>query len=264
MSAISLDNVCFRYADAWVLEDVSIRVHEGEFVGVIGPNGSGKTTLLRLMDGVIKPETGKIELEGAALESLGRRKIAQAIAVVPQESPDIFPFSVREIVLMGRAPHLPVFGFEGRKDMEVADRAMEMTGVLKLASRPIGSLSGGERQRALIARALAQQPRVMLLDEPTAFLDIRHQIAIFDLVSELRDREKLTVIAVTHDINLAALYSDRVILLNAGRVFSDGKPQDVITAANIESVYRTRIHVDSYPGTGLPRICPVRRTPSRH
>ena len=123
MSAISLDNVCFRYADAWVLEDVSIRVHEGEFVGVIGPNGSGKTTLLRLMDGVIKPEKGKIELEGAALELLGRRKIAQAIAVVPQESPDIFPFSVREIVLMGRAPHLPVFGFEGRKDMEEIGRA---------------------------------------------------------------------------------------------------------------------------------------------
>jgi iron complex transport system ATP-binding protein len=258
MDVLKLENVSFRYSRELVIDDVSFRVGEGEFVGIIGPNGSGKTTLLRLMDGILSPEKGAVELDGRALAQMGRRLIARAVAVVPQEAPLTFPFSVREIVLMGRAPHLPVFGFESGQDFEIAAKAMEVTETAQFADRTMGSLSGGERQRVLIARALAQQPRVMLLDEPTAFMDIRHQVEIFDLVRSLRDGEGLTVVAVTHDINLASLYSDKIVLLRAGKIFSEGRPEDVLTAANIEDVYRTRALVDSYPGTGLPRITPVR------
>lgn len=255
---LKVEGVGFRYAEKWVLRNVSLSVRTGEFIGLIGPNGSGKTTLLKLMDGMMEPQEGTVELDGSELCSIGRRATARAIAFVPQENPAAFPFSVAEIVLMGRAPHLPVFGFEGRKDVDIAERSMRMTGVLELAGRMMGSLSGGERQRVLIARALAQKPRVMLLDEPTAFLDIRHQVAVFELVRELRDSEGLTVLSVTHDINLASLYSDRVVLLDNGNVFAQGKPQDVITPENIEAVYRTRVFVDSYPGSGLPRIAPIR------
>lgn len=258
MPVLKLENVSFRYAREWVLEDVSLQVGEGEFVGIIGPNGSGKTTLLRLMDGILKPEKGAVELNGRTLAEMGRRSVARTVAVVPQETPLTFPFSVREIVMMGRAPHLPVFGFESGRDFETAAKAMAMTETAQFAARTMGSLSGGERQRVLIARALAQQPRIMLLDEPTAFLDIRHQVEIFDLVRSLREKEGLTVVTVTHDINLASLYSDRIVLLKAGRIFSEGRPEDVLTASNIEDVYRTRILVDSYPGSGLPRITPVR------
>jgi len=258
MPIFELENVSFRYAREWVLDDVSLRISDGEFVGIIGPNGSGKTTLLRLMDGILKPERGTIELKGQKLAEMSRRSIAKQIAVVPQETPLTFPFSVREIVLMGRAPHLPVFGFESGRDLEIVAKAMEMTETIQFAERTMGSLSGGERQRVLIARALAQQPGVMLLDEPTAFLDIRHQVEIFDLIRLLREKEGLTVVTVTHDINLASLYSDKIVLLRAGKIFSEGRPKDVLTTGNIEEVYRTRILVDSYPDTGLPRITPVR------
>lgn len=258
MPIIKMEKISFRYARESVLEDVSLRVAEGEFVGIIGPNGSGKTTLLRLMDGILKPEKGTVEFDGQNLSEMGRRAVAKQIAVVPQETPLTFPFTVREIVLMGRAPHLPVFGFESGCDFQIAAKAMEVTETARFAARAMGSLSGGERQRVLIARALAQQPRVMLLDEPTAFLDIRHQVEIFDLIRSLREKEGLTVVTVTHDINLASLYSDKIVLLRAGKIFAEGRPQEVLTSANIEDVYRARILVDSCPGTGLPRITPVR------
>ena len=257
-TVLKFTDVSFRYFENWVIEDISLGVEEGEFVGIIGPNGSGKTTLLKLADGILKPEKGSIELCGRSLAEFGRKSIAQLVAVVPQESLLAFPFRVQEVVLMGRTPHLSRLSFEGKRDLEIAARAMDMTGTGSLASRYVGSLSGGERQRVLIARALAQQPRIMLLDEPTAFLDIRHQIDIFDLIRSLCETEGLTIAAVTHDINLASIYSDRIVLLDAGRVYKEGLPGEVITVANIGNVYKTKILVDSYPDTGLPRITPVR------
>lgn len=258
MPVLNLENVKFRYAREWVLDDVSLQVVEGEFVGIIGPNGSGKTTLLKLMSGILKPEEGTVKLNSRNLAEMGRRSVARMVAMVPQETPLAFPFRVREIVLMGRAPHLPVFGFESGRDFETAEKAMALTETAQFADRTMGSLSGGERQRVLIARALAQQPRVMLLDEPTAFLDIRHQAEIFDLIRSLREKEGLTVVTVTHDINLASLYSDKIVLLKAGKIFSEGRPGDVLTAASVKDVYGTRVIVDSYPDTGLPRITPLR------
>lgn len=258
MTILYLENVSFRYDRGLVLGDVSLRIAQGEFIGIIGPNGSGKTTLLRLMAGILRPEKGKVELKGRNLSEMSRRSVAKLVAVVPQETPLTFPFSVREVVLMGRAPHLPVFGFESGSDFEIAARVMGMTETAQFAGRSMGSLSGGERQRVLIARALAQQPEIMLLDEPTAFLDIRHQVEIFELVRTLREKQGLTVVTVTHDINLASLYSDRIVLLKEGKIFSEGRPEDVLTSVNIEDVYGSRILVDSYPGSGLPRITPVR------
>jgi len=257
-AVLKFTHVSFRYFHDWVIEDISLEVAEGEFVGIIGPNGSGKTTLLKLADGILKSEKGSIELCGRPLEEFSRKSIAKLVAVVPQESLLVFPFRVREVVLMGRTPHLPRFSFEGKRDLEIAERAMDMTGIRDLAGRHVESLSGGERQRVLIARALAQQPRIMLLDEPTAFLDIRHQIDIFDLIRFLCETEGLTIAAVTHDINLASIYSDRIVLLDAGKIYREGLPEEVITSTNIGNVYKTKVLVDSYPDTGLPRITPVR------
>ncbi len=254
---IKTDDIYLRYSGPWVLRGISCAAAEGEFVGIIGPNGSGKTTLLKLLDGMLKPQRGSIELCGNSLAEMSRNSIARLVAVVPQESSFIFPFSVQEIVLMGRSPHLPMLSFEGKKDLAIASEALELTGLQDLANRSMGSLSGGERQRVLIARALAQQPRIMLLDEPTAFLDIRHQIEIFDLIRSLQEQSSLTVLAVTHDINLASIYSEKIILLNEGRIHSEGSPKEVITSENIEEVYRTRVLVDSFSDWDFPRITPV-------
>lgn len=254
MPLLSVDNVSFRYGEQWVLRGVAFEVEKGDFLGVIGPNGSGKTTLLRIIDGILKPREGEVRLEGMEIGRLRREALARSVAVVPQYSTLAFPFSVEEVVLMGRSPHLGRWRFEGEQDLRIAREAMEMTDTLALASRDMESLSGGERQRVLIARALAQEPRLMLLDEPTAFLDIRHQVDFFDRIRALNRRRELTVIAVTHDINLAAHYCDRIILLKNGRIEAAGPVETVITEEHIRKAYETRILVDRHPGTGSPRI----------
>lgn len=236
---------------------MAFAVEPGAFLGIIGPNGSGKTTLLKVMNGLLRPQAGEVRLCGRSLEGMRRRDVAGVIAVVPQEGAVPLTFSVEEMVLMGRTPHLGRFGFEGKADFRIAREAMDRTGVLDLARRPYDALSGGERQRVLIARALAQEPRLILLDEPTAHLDIRHQAGIFDLMKDLNRRRGLTVVAVTHDINLAALYSDEVLLLADGRLHGAGPPGAVVTEANIRRVYRTAVHVDFHPETGLPRVTPA-------
>ena len=204
MSIVKLEHIGFRYNENWVLKDVSLEAEEGEFIGILGPNGSGKTTLLNVIDGIIIPQEGEIWINGTSCKKLKRENLAKMIAVVPQESLMIFPFTVQEIVLMGRAPHLGKWRFEGETDFRIAHQAMEMTYALSLMNRSMNALSAGERQRVLIARALAQQPQIMLLDEPTAFLVIRHQIDFFDLIKALNKNQTLTVIGVTHDINLAS------------------------------------------------------------
>ncbi len=254
MPLLRVDNVSFRYGEQWVLRGIDFEVAKGDFLGIIGPNGSGKTTLLRVIDGILAPQEGTVLLEGTEIGKLRRDALARAVAVVPQYSALAFPFSVEEVVLMGRAPHLGRWRFEGDEDNRIARKAMEMTDTLGLAARDMESLSGGERQRVLIARALAQEPRLMLLDEPTAFLDIRHQVDFFDRIRLLNRDRGLTVVAVTHDINLAAHYCDRIILLKDGRIGAAGPVDAVITEENIRKAYETRVMVDRHPGTGSPRI----------
>ncbi len=254
MSIIKMAGIDFRYKDVWALRDISFDVRRGEFLGIIGPNGSGKTTLIRLIDGILVPEKGRISVNGNNIRGMRRRDLARLIAVVPQDSAMIFPFSALEVVMMGRSPHLEMLRFEGERDFEIARRAMEVTETISLANRSIDRLSGGERQRVLIARALAQEPEVVLLDESTAFLDIKHQAAFFGLMKGLNEGKGLTVLAATHDINLAAAYCDRIMLLKDGRIHSLGVPGDVITESNISEVYETDVLVDANPLNGLPRI----------
>ena len=254
MPIVKVADIDFRYKNIWALRDISFEIRRGEFLGVIGPNGSGKTTLIRVIDGIITTEKGGISVSGSAIRDMKRRDLARLVAVVPQDSAIIFPFRALEIVMMGRSPHLGMLRFEGESDFEIARRAMEMTDTASLADRSMDSLSGGERQRVLIARALAQEPDVVLLDEPTAFLDIKHQVDFFSLMKRLNRERGLTVFAVTHDINLAAAYCDRVMLLKEGRIHSVGAPGEVITELNIREVYETDVLVDANPVNGLPRV----------
>jgi iron complex transport system ATP-binding protein len=254
MMILQANDVGFRYTTAWVLREVSFGIDRGEVIGIIGPNGSGKTTLLKVLDGILVPQEGQICLEGVDIRTLRRNDIARSIAVVPQEVPFIFPFRVEEIVTMGRSPHLGRLTFEGRRDFEIVREVMAMTGIEALSDRRIYDLSGGERQLVWIARALAQQPRIILLDEFTAFLDIRHQIVLFELIKRLNEKKGLTVVVVTHDINLASQYAHRIILLNGGRMHALGRPEEVITESHLKEVYEADVLVDSNPINGLPRV----------
>jgi len=254
MTMVRVKDVSFRYTDAWVLQDISFELPAGEFMSIIGPNGSGKTTLIKIVDGILAPQAGTVDIASGNIARLNRRAIAQAIAVVPQDMTMVFPFTVEEVVAMGRTPHLARLAFEGERDHEIVEKSMEMTDILQFRDRSMHELSGGERQRVLIARALAQEPAIMLLDESTAFLDIRHQIVFFDLVKTLNRERGVTVISVTHDINLAALYGDRIMLISKGRVHSMGTAKEVITEEAIKNVYHTNVLVDVNPSNGLPRV----------
>jgi len=262
MAALECRDVSFKYRNDWVVRNLSFRVARGDFFGILGPNGSGKTTLLRLIDGILPPERGSVRIGETDITMMKRSDIARIVAMVPQDSPMIFPFTVGEVVLMGRAPHLGRLMFERDTDHAVSHRALALTDTLSLAERTMDELSGGERQRVLVARALAQEPGIVLLDESTAFLDIRHQVALFELMGELNRTEGLTVIAVTHDINLAALFCDRIMLLKEGRMHSIGTPDEVITASHIREVYETEVMVDDNPQTGSPRVTLVATRPS--
>lgn len=248
----------FAYGERVVLDGVSLALSAGEMLGVIGPNGSGKSTLLRLLSGVRAPLAGEVRVWGRRLADLSRRALGRTIAVVPQETSIEFPFSVTEVVLMGRSPHLSGFALESERDVQVAHEAMRRTGVLDLARRAVHELSGGERQRVILARALAQEADILLLDEPAAFLDIRHQVELYDLLQDLQDEGK-SIITVLHDLNLAALYCDRVALLKAGRVMRVGGPAAVITHAALAEVYETDVQVETNPVTGAVNVLPLGR-----
>ena len=254
MEMLEIAGLSFKYGESWVLRDISLKVRKGEFWGILGPNGAGKTTLMNLIDGIIQPWEGVIRIGGKPVGEMKRREIAKLIAVVPQDAALVFPMTVEEVVLMGRTPHLGKFEFESKNDLEVARAAMEATDILPLSARLIQSLSGGERQRVLLARALAQQPEVLLLDEPTSSLDIAHQLSAFEMIRSLSGAAGLTVLAATHDMNLASLYCDRIALLHEGNFYSRGTPEEALTEKGIKEVYGVNVFVDRHPLTGLPRI----------
>jgi iron complex transport system ATP-binding protein len=255
MPVLTIDNVSFSYVEGTpTLRNVSFTVQRSEFLTLVGPNGSGKSTLLKLLDRIYLPAIGSILLENKPLPSYARTDLARRIAYVPQERDTHFSFTVEEIVLMGRAPHAGGHLFENAHDREIARRMMELTDIGHLADHPITDLSGGERQRTFIARALAQQASIILLDEPTAYLDIAHQADIFRLLRSLSTDSGLTVISVSHDLNLAAMHSDRLAMLQGGTLAALGTPDEVLTAERIRAVFRTEVLVDRHPKLDSPRV----------
>jgi iron complex transport system ATP-binding protein len=243
----------------FALRDVSLRVAPGSLTGLLGQNGCGKTTLLKLLSGVLKPELGSVRLGQHDLRRLSARAIAQQVAVVPQETHPAFDFSVLEMVLMGRHPHLRAFQLEGPSDLAIARDALAATGTAHLAGRTYMSLSGGEKQRVVIASALAQQPNVLLLDEPTASLDLGYQLEIASLLKDLNHRRHVTMVLATHDLNLAASVCDTLVLLREGQVLMQGPTREVLTSATVQQLYGVIADVSFHERAGHIAVIPVRR-----
>ncbi len=251
---IEIQNLSFSYSEELVVKDVSFSVSDGEFVGIIGPNGAGKSTLLKLMDGILQPKKGDIFLQEKRHGDYTRKQLAKIIGFVPQNFTTAFSYSVSDIVLMGRFAHLSAFSSEGVVDHRIVEKSMQSTDVWHFRKRPFAELSGGEKQRAVLASALAQEPRILLLDEPTSSLDIKYQRQFYSILHELQQSKALTIIVVTHDINLAARYCQRLILLKKGEVVEDGSPQKVITKKIMESAYEVEVEILSHPIDGKPLL----------
>ena len=254
---IETEAVGFRYAGETALEDVSLRVEPGEVVGLLGPNGSGKSTLIKILSGILSQYEGSARVDGVEVRTARRKDLASKLAVVPQETSFGFPFTVLQTVLMGRHPHLAGLAFETQRDVELARAALDRCGAARLEGRTIQELSSGERQRVVFARALAQEPQALLLDEPASFLDIRHQTELYDLVRELAMTDGTAVLTVLHDLNLAAEYCDRIYLLRQGRVAAAGGTADVLTYANLTTVFETEVYVDTNDLTGQLLVVPL-------
>jgi iron complex transport system ATP-binding protein len=264
--AIEVEGLSFRYRTTegrermWTLDHLSFHVDAGEILGVVGPNGSGKSSLLKVLSGFLPAGEGEVRLSGLSLGKRSQADIARLVAVVPQEYAQVFPFTVAETVLMGRFPHRTArwwsmgIGDETVNDLGCAHRSMVDTDVLPLADRLVSDLSGGERQRVMIARALAQEPKILLLDEPTAFLDLQHQIEICAIVRRLKEKRGLTVVLVSHDLNLASQYCDRILMLKAGALFRLGPPHDVVDVDVLRAVYGCDVLIDRHPESGVPRV----------
>lgn len=249
---LRVENLDFAYGDTPILSGVSLEAEPGEIVGIIGPNGSGKSTLLRNISGVLKPKRGRVLVEGVDLARLSRAEVARRVAVVPQSPHLPDSFTAWEIVLLGRTPYLGLLQAEGPHDFAIVQRALDLCAASDLAGRRMGDLSGGERQRVVIARALAQEPSLLLLDEPTSHLDINHQTAILDLVTTLSREQALAVVAVFHDLNLAAQYCHRLMILGEGRILASGPPEEVITASNVSRAYGAEVCILPHPRNSLP------------
>ena len=255
-AALDVRGLSVAYGARVALRDVSLSLPAGRLLGLVGPNGSGKTTLIHAVSGVVAPQAGEIRLDGADALRLSPRELALRAAVVPQ-NPQLPPaFTALELVLMGRTPHLKLLQTEGQADLRVTRQAMLATDTWELAERPLGELSGGERQRLLIARALAQETPLLLLDEPTAHLDVGHQAATLGLMARLCRSEGKAVLAAVHDLTLAAQFCYRLVMLHQGRVVAEGSPGEVLTTERLRRVYGTSLHVLSHPVTGRPVLAP--------
>lgn len=250
----TLDCVDISFNTAKVLKSISFDIQEGEFLGIIGPNGSGKSTLIRALAGVLKPSAGSVLLKGREVSRIPRKELAGMLAVVPQDSPVAFDFTVVEVVLMGRSPYMRRYQLESDVDMGITADAIKRANLTDLANRNVGTLSGGERQRVMVARALAQQSEIIFLDEPTAHLDINFQVEVLHLVKREITENHKTGVVVLHDLNLAAEFCDRLIMLRDGEVYASGTPDEVITAENVRKVYGTAVWIRRHPTSGRPYV----------
>jgi iron complex transport system ATP-binding protein len=257
MIGLKLEQVSFSYNNGLVLKGLDLYVKAGEMFGLLGPNGSGKTTLIKLASGILSPVKGKVEMDDRCMGQLSRKVIAQTLAVVPQQFSIPFAFTAREVVTLGRIPFIKGMAGETETDLKAVAQAMEMVGVEKFALRRFDELSGGERQKVILAMALAQQPQLLLLDEPTVHLDISQQVEILELVRKLNKEQGITVLAAMHDLNLASLYFDRLVLLKQGMVCAEGSPSEVLTEERIRDVFAASVRVESNPATGLPQVLVV-------
>lgn len=257
MALLELDAVCASYGDRPVLSEISLRLDGGELVGLLGPNGAGKSTLLRLACGMHEPSRGRVLLEGAELGTLARRAVARRVAFVPQRTDLAFPFSVLEVVLMGRAPHLGGYGLEAEEDRQIAEDSLREVDAHALRERPFTTLSGGERQRVVIARALCQRPKILLLDEPAAFLDIRHQVELHDLLRDGVRAGRFAVVSAMHDLNLASQACDRVLLLSGGRSVGLGTVEQVLTYGRVRETFGVDVYVGVNELTGARYFLPM-------
>jgi len=256
MVKLETQGITLTYGDKRVVEDVTLRVMPGEIVGIVGPNGSGKSTIIKALSRIIAPHSGRVLINDRDISRISRKELSLLVGVVPQNP--ILPsiFTAFDIVLMGRNPHLGLFQYEGPRDIEITWQAMKQTSTQGLAERRIGELSGGEIQCVVIARALAQETQAILLDEPTANLDISRQIEILDLIKGLCQENKLAVVMALHDLNLAVHYCDRLLLINNGRIHAEGAPAEVINTQNLEEVYGPGNYVIAHPLSGLPVVLP--------
>jgi iron complex transport system ATP-binding protein len=253
-TAINVKNLSHSFGEDIVLKNISFQVPAKDFFIVIGPNGSGKTTLMKVISGILKPQNGRLEILNRSIDQYQRKALARTIAYVPQMMSADFPFTVFEMVLMGRSPHLGLLGLEEEKDMEIARQAIAFTGMESLARRKLDQLSGGEQQRVFIARAICQEPDVILLDEPTASLDLAYQVRIMDLMERLKNEKGITVVMVSHDVNLAAMYADHLLLLHNGQVLCQGLPDEVLNYKTLEEAYGCTLLVDESPIGKFPRV----------
>ncbi len=251
---LSVEGLSKRYGEQAVLRDIWFEVERGAFLSILGPNGCGKSTLIRLLAGIERPDTGQVWLEGKPVSVYRRKELARKMAVVRQEGLPPLPFSVQEVVMMGRFAYQKWLQSPSSEDEQVVEQILKQTDLIHLRQKPLAQLSGGERQRVAIAQAMAQQPRLLLLDEPTTFLDIGYQIALLNLIQQWQKRCGLTVIAVLHDLNLAALYSQKLILMNQGQIWHAGTLQEVLTEPLIREVYGTTPIILPHPRKGVPQV----------
>jgi iron complex transport system ATP-binding protein len=266
LTALAAHHVSFAYRPAAgapaapALDEVGVAVARGSLTGLLGPNGCGKTTLLKLLAGVLRPQAGRVTLDDQPLDGLSRRAVARRVAMVPQETHPTFDYSVLEMVLMGRHPHLGMFELEGPRDLEIARESLAATGTAHLADRLYATLSGGEKQRVVIAGALAQSADVMLLDEPTASLDLGYQVEVASLLARLNRERGVTMVVATHDLNLAAALCGTLVLLRGGRVVASGPTRDVLTSAMVRRLYDVDADVAFHDRAGRLTVVPVART----
>jgi iron complex transport system ATP-binding protein len=253
------ESVSFGYDGGFTLNDVSVTIPAGSLTGLLGPNGCGKTTLLKLLSGVLRPQTGRVMLGNRALTSMTRRELARHVASVPQETHPAFDYSVMEMVLMGRHPHLSAFQLEGPADFGIAREALEATGTGHLADRNYMTLSGGEKQRVVIASALAQSTEVLLLDEPTASLDLGYQLDVASLLARLNREHTVTMVLATHDLNLAASLCERLVVMRGGRILTAGPTREVLTGDTVRQLYDVEADVQFHEAAGHVTVIPVRR-----
>jgi len=254
---LDISNISLSFRDKSILSNVSLEVSAGEFFVIIGPNGAGKTSLLKVLSGLQKAQKGTVTIKDKNILNYRRRNLSQIMAIVPQHIEVGFPFTVADTVIMGRSPHLGILGMEGENDFHIAEEAMKFTDVSHLTDRKLFQLSGGELQRVIIARAICQQPEIILLDEPTTALDPAHQLKIMNLMEKFRREHGTTIIMVSHDLNLASMYGDRVLLLKSGRVVKTGDPKSVLNKELLEESYGCRIQVDESPVGQVARVTPI-------